>query len=112
MTHFLRNLRHAQHFFAVEISKKKKLGERNIARREFLGEVQQKTALHLQNDVGKPLGIRTSLIRRSSCKRGNRSRIQRDKTRNTDMHCQTAWFDSDSAVRGGGTSRRGVLSQS
>jgi hypothetical protein len=86
--HFLRNLRHAQHFLPVEISKKKKLRERNVARREFLGEVQQETALHFQNDVGKPFGIRTILIRRSSCKRGNRPRVQRGKTRNVRMRCQ------------------------
>src|SRR5262249_28271125 len=87
--HLLGNLRHAEHFLPVEICKKKKLRERNVARREFIGEVQQKTALHFQDNVGKPFGIRTNLIRRSSCKRGNRSRVQRGKTRNTRMHCQT-----------------------
>ena len=87
--HFLRDLRHAEHFLAVEIREKKKLRERNVARREFLGQVQQKTALHFQNDVGKPFGIRTNLIRRSSCKRGNRSRVQGDKPRNARTGCQS-----------------------
>src|SRR5262249_51597348 len=89
MPHFLRDLRHAQHLFAVEICKEKKLRERNVARREFLGEMQQKTALHFQNNEGKPLGFRASLIRRSSCKRGHRSRVQADKTRNVRVPCQT-----------------------
>jgi hypothetical protein len=79
--HFLRDLRHREHFLAVEIRKKEKLGERNVARREFLAQVQHKTALHFQNDVGKPFGIRTNVIGRSSCKRGNRSRVQREKAR-------------------------------
>ena len=87
--HFLRDLRHTEHFLAVEIREKKKLRERNVARREFLGQVQHETALHFQNDVGKPFGIRTSLIRRSSCKRGNRSRVQGDKTRNAGTGCQS-----------------------
>jgi len=79
VAHFLRDLRHAQHFLSIEICEKKELGKRNIARCEFLGEMQQKTALHFQNDVGKLFGIRTSLIRRNSRKLPNRSRIQRDK---------------------------------
>jgi hypothetical protein len=29
------------------------------------------------------------LIRRNSCKRGNRSRVQREKTRNAQIGCQT-----------------------
>ena len=87
--HFLRDLRHAEHFLAIEIREKKKLRERNVARREFLAQAQHETALHFQDDVGKPFGIRTNLIRRSSCKRGNRSRVQGDKTRNARTGCQT-----------------------
>ena len=37
--HFLRDLRHAEHFLAVEIREKKILRERNVARRKFLGQV-------------------------------------------------------------------------
>jgi len=87
--HFLRDFRHTQHFLAIEIRKKKKLRERNVAGREFVGQMQHKTPLHFQNDVGKPFGIRTNLIRRSSCKRGSRSRVQRGKTRNAREGCQT-----------------------
>ena len=89
VAHFLRDLRHAEHFFPIEISEKKELRERNVARREFLAQVQHKTALHFQNDVGKPFGIRTSLIGRSSCKRGNRPLGQGDKTRNASLTCQS-----------------------
>jgi hypothetical protein len=87
--HFLRDLRHAEHFFAIEIREKKKLRERNVARREFLAQAQHETALHFQDDVGKPFGIRTNLIRRSSCKRGDRPRVQGDKPRNARTGCQT-----------------------
>src|SRR6478752_1761922 len=89
VTHFLRDLGHAEHFLAVEIREKKKLRERNVARREFLRQVQQKAALHFQNDVGKPFGIPTSVIRRSLCKRGNLSRVQGDKARNGHVTCQS-----------------------
>jgi hypothetical protein len=65
------------------------LRERNVARREFLGQVQQETTLHLQNDVGKAFGIPSSLIRWSSCKRSNRPRVQGDKTRNARATCQS-----------------------
>ena len=89
VTHFLRYLRHAEHFLAVEIREKKILRERNVSRRKFLGQVQQEAALHFQNDVGKPFGIPASLIRRSSCKRGNRPRVQGDKPRNAQLTCQS-----------------------
>ena len=82
------DLGHAEHFLAVENCEKKELRKGYIAWREFLGQVQQKTALHFQNDVGKTFSIRTSLIRRSSCKRGNRSRVQGDKARNARVICQ------------------------
>ncbi len=74
--HLLRNRRHGEHFFSIEISKKKKLRERNVARRELLAQTQHKTALHFHYDVGKPFGIRTNLIGRISSRCGNRSRIQ------------------------------------
>src|SRR6266496_6817494 len=58
--HLLCDCGHGEHFFSIEISEKKELRERNVARREFLAQTQYKTALHLQNDVGKPFGIRTN----------------------------------------------------
>ena len=73
VAHFLRDRRHAEHLFPIEISEKKELRERNVTRRQFLAQAQHKTALHFQNNVGKPFGVRTNLIRRSSCKRGNRA---------------------------------------
>src|SRR2546430_9521203 len=81
MPHLLGDFGHGKHFFAVEISEKKKLRERHVTRRELLAQAQHKTALHFQNDIGKPFGIRTNFIGRTSCKRGNRSRAQGDKTR-------------------------------
>jgi hypothetical protein len=60
----------------IEEREKKELDEGDVARREFLTETQQETALHLQNEVGKSLRIRTNLIGRTSCKRGEHSRIQ------------------------------------
>src|SRR4030095_6460592 len=76
MTHFLRDRRHGENVFWIEEREKKKLHKGDVARREFLTETQQETTLHLQNEVGKPLRIRTNLIGRSSCKRGEHSRIQ------------------------------------
>src|SRR4029077_16882953 len=96
--HFLRDLGHAEHFLAVEIRQKEKLGERNVARREFLGQVQQKTALHFQDNVRKPFGIPTILIRGSSCKRGNRPRVQDDKTRNARVTCQSCSGEGNSGA--------------
>jgi hypothetical protein len=100
--HFLRDLRHAEHFLAIEIREKEKLRERNVSRREFLGQVQQETALHFQNNVGKPFGIRTILIGRSSCKRGNWPRVQGDKTRNARVTCQCCllWQGQRAALSG------------
>ena len=60
----------------IEEREKKELDEGDVARREFLTETQQETALHLQNDMRKPFRIRTNLIGWSSCKRGEHSRIQ------------------------------------
>jgi hypothetical protein len=76
MPHFLRDRRHGENFLLIEEREKKKLHKGNVARREFLTETQQETALHLQDEVGKPFRIRTNLIRRTSCKRGEHSRIQ------------------------------------
>ncbi len=89
VAHFLRDLRHAEHLFPIEISEKKELRERNVARRQFLAQAQHKTALHFQNDVGKPFRIRTNLIDRSSCKGGNQPRVQGGKTRNARVACQS-----------------------
>ena len=76
--HLLRNRRHGEHFFSIEISEKEKLRERNVAGREFLAQTQHKTALHFHYDVGKPFGIRTDLIGRIPCKLREGSRIQGD----------------------------------
>ena len=67
--HLLRNRRHRQHFLLIEIREQKKLRERNVAGGEFLAEVQNETALHLENDVGKSLGVRTDFIGGTLCKR-------------------------------------------
>src|SRR6266550_9432642 len=88
MPHLLGDFGHGQHFFAVEISEKKKLGERHVTWCELLAEAQHKTTLHFQNDMGKPFGISTNFIGRTSCKRGNRSHAQGDKTRNARVTCQ------------------------
>jgi hypothetical protein len=60
----------------IEERQKKKLYKGNVSGREFLTKTQQEAALHLQNNVGKPFRIRTNLIGRTSCKRGEHSRIQ------------------------------------
>ena len=78
MPHFLRNGRHREHLLAIQIGEKKKLRERNVARREFLAEMQHKASLHFQYNVGEPFGIRPNLIARDSRRRGKRSRIQGD----------------------------------
>ncbi len=62
VTHLLRDLGHGQHFFQVERREKEKLWEGNVARGELLGEMQDEASLHLQNDVGKTLGISAELI--------------------------------------------------
>src|SRR5205085_9609742 len=67
--HHLLNRRHRQHFFLIEIREQKKLRERNVAGGEFLAEVQNETALHLENDVGKSLGVGTDFIGGTLCKR-------------------------------------------
>jgi hypothetical protein len=46
----------------IERGEQEKLREGNVARREFLGETKNKTALHLQDDVREPLGIGAKLI--------------------------------------------------
>src|SRR5439155_302255 len=90
--HLLRNRRHRKHFLPIEVSEKKKLRKGNVARREFLAQMQHETALHFQDDVGKPFGIRTNLVARTSCKCGNGFRTQGDKARNARETCQTGWF--------------------
>ena len=52
MPHFLRDRRHRQHFFLIEIREQKKLREGNVARREFFAEMEDEATLHLENDVG------------------------------------------------------------
>ena len=67
--HLLRNRRHRQHFFLIQIREQKKLREGNVTGGEFLAEVQNETALHLENDVGKSLGVGTDFIGGTLCKR-------------------------------------------
>jgi hypothetical protein len=67
--HLLRNRRHRQHFFLIEIREQKKLRERNVAGGEFLAEMQNETALHLEHDVGQALGVGTDFIGGTLCKR-------------------------------------------
>ena len=69
MSHLLRDRRHGEDFFLVEISQEEKLRERNVAGRKFLAKMQNKAALHLQNDVGEALSVGTELIRRTFCER-------------------------------------------
>jgi hypothetical protein len=59
VSHFLGDGGHREHLFVVERGEKKKLGERNIARRKFLAEVQHKAALHFHDNVRQPLGVRS-----------------------------------------------------
>ena len=74
MAHFLCDRGHGQHFFLIEIREQKKLRKRNIAGREFFAEMQNKAALHLEDDVRQSLGVGTEFVRRSLRKR--RFRIQ------------------------------------
>ena len=76
--HFLRDRGHGEDFFLVEKSEKKKLRKGNVARRKLLAQMQHETALHFQNNMRKPFRIRTNLIGRTSCKRGERFCIQGD----------------------------------
>lgn len=46
----------------MERGQEKKLREGNIARRQFFAEMQNKAALHLQNDMGEALGIGAELV--------------------------------------------------
>ena len=78
MPHFLGDRRHGKNFFLVQKREKKKLHEGDIPRCELLTETQQKTTLHLQNNVRQALCVRTNLIGWSSCKLGQASRIQGD----------------------------------
>jgi len=62
---FLRDCGHGQDFFLIEIREQKKLRKGNIAGRELFAKMQDKTALHFQNDVGESLGVGTDFIRRT-----------------------------------------------
>ena len=79
--HFARDRRHGQDFLLIEISEQKKLRERNVARGELLGKMQEEAALHLQNDVRKMLGVSADLVGRSAWKRVECSSVQRAKAR-------------------------------
>ena len=46
----------------IKRREQEELREGNIARREFLGEMQDETALHFQDDVGEALGVSAELI--------------------------------------------------
>ena len=61
----------------IEESEKEKLRKGNVARRKLFAEMQHETTLHFEDDMGKPLCIRTNLIGRIPCKCGGRSCIQR-----------------------------------
>ena len=74
--HFLGNRGHGKHFFLIEIGQKKKLGERNVSGSKFLAQVEHKTALHFQYDVGKPFGIGPNFLARASGERGSCFRVQ------------------------------------
>ncbi len=77
----------------IEEGEEKKLHKGNVAGREFLTEAQQETALHLQNEVGKPFRIRTNLVGRTSYKLGDASRSQGDKAKNARLPCQTGFAE-------------------
>jgi hypothetical protein len=67
--HLLRNCRHGQDFFLIEIREQKKLRERDVAGCELFAEMQDKAALHFEDDVGESLRVGTDFIRRTLCKR-------------------------------------------
>lgn len=83
VSHFARDRRHRQHFFLIEISEQKKLRERNVAWGELLGKVQEKTSLHLQNDVRQALGIGARLVGRSADNGVEGSSVQPVKAKST-----------------------------
>jgi hypothetical protein len=60
--HLLGDGRHRQDFVMIERREQEKLREGNIARRQFLGEMKNETALHLEDDVRQPLGIGSKLV--------------------------------------------------
>ena len=61
----------------IEEGEKEELRKGNVAGRELFAEMQHETALHFEDDMGKPLSIRTNLVGRISCKCGGRYCIQR-----------------------------------
>lgn len=81
VTHLPRDRRHREHFLLIEISEKKKLRKRNIARHQLFAQMQHEAALHLQDDMGKSFGVGTNSIGRISCKPCGNSRIQRAKAK-------------------------------
>jgi len=75
--HLLRNGGHGEDFLVIEEGEKEKLRKGNVARRKLFAETQHKAALHCEHNMGKPLGVRTNLVGRISCKYGGRCCIQR-----------------------------------
>ena len=60
--HLLRNRRHREDLFVIERGEQKKLREGDVARRQLLGQMQDETTLHFQDDVREPLGVSPKLI--------------------------------------------------
>jgi hypothetical protein len=77
MPHLLRDGRHREYFLVIKIGQEKKLREGNVAGGEFFAEVQDKTALHLHDDMRQLLGIRPELISRVTSGSSGSSGIQR-----------------------------------
>ena len=75
--HLLRDGGHREDFFLIEKSKKEELRKGNVARGKLFAEMQHETALHFEDNMGKPFRIGTNLIGRISCKYRGRSCIQR-----------------------------------
>lgn len=46
----------------IKRGEQEKLREGNVARREFLGEMQNETTLHFQDDMGEALGVGPKLV--------------------------------------------------
>ena len=46
----------------IQRGQEKKLRKRNVARRQLLAEMQDETALHLQDDMREPFRIRAELV--------------------------------------------------
>jgi hypothetical protein len=62
VSHLLRDGGHRQDFVMIERCEKEKLREGNVTRREFLGEMQNETTLHFQDDVGEAFGVSPKFV--------------------------------------------------